>query len=303
MMHRLCSRAPSRLWRAAAAGMLAVAVVVLAACQAQVRVSIDAASDGSGTVAVTVTLDQQAAQAHPDLAQQLRVEDLRQAGWTVVGPSPVNGGGTQIVATKPFRTPSQADATFKDISGPTGPLRDFHLSVHKGLLSSSSSFHGTADLRCGLDCFADPQLQQQLGGAALGIDPARLRQDGIDPNQLATVEVAVKLPGGLHTTDAPSRIGGVARWDLKLGDDASLAAAASHSRTGVVVEVGVVVLALVAVLVALAWWRRRRGRRDHVFAQGRRREAQIRRHQEQHRPPARDRPPHGDRPQHGDPSE
>ncbi len=273
----------------------------LGACQATVRVDVSTNRNGSGTVTVTGTLDRDAARAMPDLAQELRTADLQQAGWRIVGPSPAPGGGTTVSASKSFRSAAEANAILAELTGASGSAGangspgasgsgadgsaastasgasagsggsagsagsagafNLRLSRHQGLISSSTSFTGTVDLSCGIECFADSQLQQQLG-ANLGLDPAKLQQAGINPGQLVGFQVGVHLPGTIQTSNAPSRAHGNPQWSLKLGERASLLATARALDVTRVVIIAVVAAALVVALVVglLIWWRRRRRR-------------------------------------------
>ena len=73
--------------------MVSAAVLVVSGCQVKTDVALKMNEDGSGTVKLTVTLDQEAAAQAPDLAQQLKTEDLKAAGWTIEGPTATDGGG------------------------------------------------------------------------------------------------------------------------------------------------------------------------------------------------------------------
>jgi hypothetical protein len=240
--------------------VVAAAAVLLTACQATIRVGINANQDGGGTISASVLLDREATQAIPDLGQQLRTSDLLRAGWSVKGPTPVGGGGTMVTATKSYRTPTEALQIVNDLSGPTGPFHDFHLRQQHSFFSTKTVFSGRVDLTCGLRCFGDAQLQQQLG-ADLGLDPAKLQQQsGVILNRVFRFEVAVRLPGSLQSSNAPTEAGNGAVWTPKLGDKATLNASAraiNTTRIALVAAGAVVVVAVVVLLVV----RRRRGRR------------------------------------------
>jgi hypothetical protein len=235
--------------------------VWLSACQATVRVGVATNANGSGMVTVTGVLDRDATRAVPDLAEELRTADLQQAGWRVDGPKPASGGGTTVSASKDFRTPAEANQILDEISGPNGAFR-LRVSRRRSLFSTSTTFAGTVDLTCGLECFGDTQLQQQLG-ANLGLDPAKLQQAGIAPGQILAFEVGVHLPGSVQTTNAPTRAGGDPQWPLKLGEKGSLLATArvlDLTRVVVVIAAGFVLLVVVVGLL-VRWRRRRRARR------------------------------------------
>lgn len=148
---------------------------------------IDAKSDGTGFVRAGVGLDAEAAQAVPDLSKQLRVDDLRMAGWTVTGPAKEGDGLTWVRASKPFDSPAQATRFMAELGGPTGPFRNFVLRQDRTLLRSRTSFSGVVDLSAGLSGLIDPDLQSKLG-ADFKLDDKAFK-----------VEVAASLPGASRT--------------------------------------------------------------------------------------------------------
>lgn len=242
----------------------ALIVLLLSACQATVQVGIDAHGDGSGTITVTARLDAEAAASVPHLAQELRTSDLVKAGWRVDGPKAAPGGGVVVSASKPFRNSAEAAAVVAELSGPSGPFHDLRIERRQSLFSTRTTFRGTVDLTCGLHCFADPQLQQDLGGADLGLDPAKLQADaGVILNRLFTFEVAVRLPGSVQSSNAPAQAGNGAQWRPNLGDKAVLTATAhAWNTTHILLAVVLGLLALAtAVVLPLASLRRRATRR------------------------------------------
>jgi hypothetical protein len=202
-----------------------------------VRVNVDVSAGGSGTVSVTLDLDRAAA----DAAGQLQLSDLEQAGWRVAGPRPTPGGGLTVTASKPFQSPAEADQIIAEISGSNGPFHDLHLSRRQSLLGTRTTItaRGTVDLRCGVQCFSDPALQQQLGAAG-----GRLSLP-------ADAGVVFRL-----TFHVPGKS---ASWQGGLGGHGTLAATGRTWNTGRLIA-GVALLALIVISgVLLA--RRGRSRR------------------------------------------
>jgi hypothetical protein len=247
----------------------AVCALCLSACQATVQVGIDARIDGSGTVTATVLLDQAAAQALPDLAQELRVGDLQKDGWKIDGPSPSPGNGVQIRATKPFRSPPEAVRALGELlgTGPggvgTGPFAGLRLEQHHAFLATKTALSGAVDLSCGLHCFGDAGLQQQTG-RALGIDPAELQgRTGTVLDQVFRFELGARLPGTLRSTNGSVQPGGGLQWQPKLGGKIELRATSRTWNTRRLRLLGLSLLATVALIVLLIvrLVRRRRQRR------------------------------------------
>lgn len=138
-------------------------LLIASACQVTVQTEVDAKSDGTGFVRAAVGLDADAARGAPDLAKQLRVDDLRQSGWTVTGPDNEGDGLTWVRASKPFSTPAQANAVMNELGGTSGPFRNLVLRQDRTLLKSRTTFSGVVDLTDGMSAFVDPDLKTKLG--------------------------------------------------------------------------------------------------------------------------------------------
>jgi len=234
-------------------------VLCLSACQANIQVGVDVKQNGSGSVTVTATLDQGAAAYAPDV----RTSDLVDSGWKVTGPTPAPNGGVTFTASKAFSDPAQAAVVVSQLSGSTGPFRNLSVGSRHSFFRTTTTFQGTVDLSCGLNCFSDPQLQQTLGGGSdLGIDPSALQADaGVIVDRLFQFEIAARLPGPVQS-NAPVQVGNGALWKATLGQKAVLMASARSWNVTHIVEVavaGLVLLVLIVVaLVALVRRRRRR---------------------------------------------
>ena len=208
-------RSPTRLV------FLALAVALLAtACQVDTTVDIAVDDDGSGRVTVTVVLDAEAAAKVPDLDQSLLLDDVRKAGWRVVGPDRTAAGGWRVSATKPFADPSQLPAVMAELGGEGGPFRDFTLTRDDAFAKTSYRLEGTVDLSGGIDAFGDDALRQALGGTTTGRTPEQLAADAGRPlPEALRFQVRTHLPGG-----------GTEEWTPVLGQPAQQIEASSASR-------------------------------------------------------------------------
>jgi len=211
----------------------ALVLLLASACQITVQAGVDAKADGSGFVRAAVGLDADASKAAPDLAKQLRVDDLRQAGWTVTGPDNEGDGLTWVRASKPFSTPAQATAVMNELGGPKGPFRELVLRQHRSLLKSQTEFSGVVDLSEGLSAFVDPELQTKLGDS-FKLDSGAFR-----------FEVRADLPGTTRV------------WNPPIGQRTVLNASAESWRLVPVVP-AVVALLCAGAAVLLVIRRRRR---------------------------------------------
>jgi hypothetical protein len=210
--------------------LLAFAIAALGlfgGCQIGVSVGVDAHADGGGEVRVAVRLDRDAAAQAPDLASQLKVDDLRRAGWKVTGPVAVAGGGVEARAVHPFATPAQAAMVVDQLSGPTGPFRRFRLTRNRSLLKTRTRFRGEVDLSAGAASFGDPVLQEKLG-SPIGVDQAALeRRLGSSLSKVFRVTVAARLPGHV-SSNAPTAAANGAEWRPQLGERVTLVASAEQ---------------------------------------------------------------------------
>lgn len=243
--------------------LLLLALLATTGCQVDVQVGVDVEQDGSGQVSVAVALDEAAAARVPDLADQLEVEDLVEAGWVVTGPSPEADGRTWVRATKPFSSAEEAGRVLDEITGADGPFRDLEVRRTSSLLVDEWDLAGTVDLTGGLAGFSDDALRERLDGTDVGMTEAEIVAVAGRPlDEAVTFQVAVSLPGEI-TSSAPAEVGGAAVWQPALGERVALVATGSRLHTDAVawfVVAAVAAVALVAV-VLLRGSRRRRSRR------------------------------------------
>ena len=176
--------------------------------------------DGRGVVSAAVGLDREALAQVPDLAHQLRVDDLRRAGWQVAGPRRAADGLTWVRATRRVATPQEADAALAQINGPLGPLRGVRVTQTRTPFRTRTRLAGTVDLRPGLAALGDPALAQHLGLS--GLDGAALRRRfGVDLDRALQVRVEAALPGAtrawrVRPGDPPRRlVVATASWNAR----------------------------------------------------------------------------------------
>ena len=227
-----------------------VLVAVLGACQAKLQVHTTMKADGSGTVEVGVGLDDEAVAKAGDLGSQLRVDDLKAAGWTVTDPTKEADGYTWVRATKPFADPAGAMAVLDEVNGPDGAFGGWTVKKSSSALSTSYSVAGSVDLTKGLETFSDAKLDQSLGADGLGGTIAQIEADqGRPVSDMVDVEVIVTVPGASHT------------YTPSLADTDPTKVKVSSSRsTGLVNLLLILAVILIAVPVLL-WLRQRASRR------------------------------------------
>jgi hypothetical protein len=222
--------------------LVATAAHVGGGCRVDVAMDVDVEEDGSGRVEVVVALDRDAARRVPGLDDQLVVDDLESAGWDVSGPSPVDGGGVEVRATKGFASLDGLADVVAEVSGRDGPLSDLVVERDRVAFGDTWRVRGEADLRDGLEAFGDAGLRERLGGTSFGMSEEELEEAAGRPlDEAVRFRVSADVPGG----------GG--SWEPVLGERTALTADSrtwDWTRLALLVLAGV--LALGAVVMVLA---------------------------------------------------
>lgn len=182
---------------------VAATATVLAGCRVDARLDVTVRSDGTGALRATVALDADALRRLGGLdaaARQVRLDDLRGAGWEVSRWQPAPGGGAEIAFAHSFGDEADLAGRLAELVGPGGILREPRLERARGWFGTRDGFSVVVDLReptTGLGRDAD--LANRLRFA--GVDPvaldARLRAELRDALR---VKVVVRLPGGVTRT-------------------------------------------------------------------------------------------------------
>jgi hypothetical protein len=184
----------------AAFGLVAL-VVVLAGCRVDTRFDVTLRDDGSGTVRTTVTIDADAVQrlgGASSLAQNVPLDDLRSASWTISRWTHGTAGSQSITLSHAFTDQRDLARRIVDLAGPHGILQDATVSRERGWFHSSDAVGLVVDVRSPtIDIVHDAPLAARLRAA--GLDPALLQaQLAVQLKSALHVTVVVHLPGG-HT--------------------------------------------------------------------------------------------------------
>jgi hypothetical protein len=248
---------------------LVLAVVALAGCEVRTEVGIDVHEDGSGTVQIGLGLDDDALDRVPGIADELRIDDLRQAGWTVTGPAREADGLTWFRVTKPFGTAEEAGRILDEVAGTDGPFRSFRITRERSFARTRFGFTGDVDFAAGLESYSDPALTDALDGQPLGEAVADIeRRIGASIDRVFTFRIAVRLPGDV-SSNAPTKAGNGAVWQPRLSEPGPvhLEASSTTTRWSTILLTALAVAAAVAAVAILAWRparRRRRRRAAHA---------------------------------------
>jgi hypothetical protein len=196
--------------------------VLAAACQVEVGVGVTVEHDGTGEVRVAVALDEEVAAQAPRLADQLEVDDLTGAGWTVTGPTVERDGRTWVRASRPFASPDEAAALLDQIGGPNGAFHDFRIERSRTFWAEHWHLVGGVDLTAGLAGFSDDALRERLDGASFGFtDDELVRRAGQPLDRAVRFRVDAELPGAV-TSNGPVDVDGRAVWLPVLGEETAL---------------------------------------------------------------------------------
>lgn len=241
------------------------AVGVLAACEVRTEIAVDVDDDGSGVVTVAVGLDPDAVDRFPGLEQELRLDDLGATGWEITGPTLEADGFTWIRGSKPFARPEEAGAVLAEVAGADGPFRDFVVERDRSFARTTYRFAGVVDFTGGLERFGDDALAAALDGEPLGEDVSAIEERvGAAIDEAFTFRVAVRLPGDITSSNAPTEADNGAVWEPSLSEagPVELVAESETTRTGSIVLVAVAVVAGVAAVAVLVSSRGRPRRRE-----------------------------------------
>lgn len=251
---RASSSPPPDRRRAFLAAAVLLALVLGGGCRVETDVGIRVAEDGSGAIAVAVVLDAEAVKRAGNVREEIRTADLEAAGWSVDGPTALDGGGQRVEITRRFATPEEGEEVFRSLATEVGPFGDVRITQQRGLWSTTTAFDASVDLTGGLAAFGDPALTEALQGQPLGVPPEALEQRlGGALDQVFTLTIATRLPGEM-ASNAPTQIDGGARWAPTLGERVTLTASStSWNRLRIALSVVAAVCALGAIGLSARW--------------------------------------------------
>lgn len=242
--------------------------MVLSACRVDASVSLKVKPNGSGTLTVTVNADKGLVAKVPNLSADVRVDDLKAAGWKVSGPTESEDGGLSLSLVHTFRTPAEATAALAQVNGPNGPLNSVSVSRSGSSTNSTWSLSGRLEVVGGLKAFADDAAIQMLGGAPYAEE---IRALGLDLGDAVGITFDAGLPGKVETsTGLPGS--GVLTWKVPMdGSATDIATVASNvdvassvARVGRYVVVALLIAWVLGVGVLIAMVQGTRGRRPRT---------------------------------------
>jgi hypothetical protein len=177
---------------------LIAALVVLGSCRIDATVAVTVEEDGTGVIELTVVADADVVREAPDLAADLRLEDVTAAGWTAVGPEATADGGLQLVLSHDFASTGEATALLGQLSGANGPFVGLELVQDRSFARLTTALTGSISLAEGVATMADDVLVEQVGSAPY---LAALTEREISIADAFGLRLVVTTPGSIVETD------------------------------------------------------------------------------------------------------
>ena len=239
------------------------ATVVLSSCRVDQTVSLEVSPNGSGRITVALAADAGVVAKVPDLAADVRTDDLEESGWDVDGPDKTDDGGLRLVLTRDFDTPEQATAILSQVSGANGPLRTVTLARSGKDTNSVWNLTGSLQVTGGLRAFIDDAGAELIGGAPFA---GEVKDAGLEIGEAVGIEFTASLPGKIDSTTGVAGDGGIT-WRVPMdGSTIDVATTATNVDVGAsVARAGRGILRFLFVvwsigalgLLAAVWWKNR----------------------------------------------
>jgi hypothetical protein len=184
------------------------AMLFLSSCRVDQTISLEINRNGTGKVVVTAIADKAVVDAAPELAADIRTEDLVTAGWKVQGPTPTDDGGLRLEISRSFQDPTEATLILGQVNGPRGPLQEAVLTRSGKDTNSVWTLAGRLEVNGGLQAFVDDAAFELLGAAPYAAD---IQEAGLDLGAVVGLTFTVTLPGNIESTTGVQN-NGVVSW-------------------------------------------------------------------------------------------
>lgn len=249
-------------------GVVVCAALVLSSCRVDQTVSLSVNPNGTGEVTVVVTADKDIVDKAPALAQDIRIDDLKQAGWKTDGPTKTKTGGLTIELTRSFENPEEAKAVLAMVSESRGPLHDIVVTRSGKDTNSTWTLSGRLEITGGLDAFIDDSARELLDVTPYA---AEVEESGLDLGDAVGVTFTANLPGSVDATTGLVDNGAIT-WRVPMdGSKIDIATTATHvavatsiSRVARVLLLGLLALWVAATVILLLLVTNARSRRSRT---------------------------------------
>lgn len=195
---------------------LVASVALLSSCRVDVGIDVAVNPDGSGVLSLSVTADKEVLAQAPGLAEDLRLDDVKSAGWTVGAPAPFGDGGLRVNLSHAFATVDEATTLLSSLNGPSGPLHNIVVTREATSAKVSTSVAGTLRVDGSLQAFADPDLLAKVGATPWA---DRIAAAKLSPQDAVGITFTARLPGKVEpgTIAAKGTVtAGATTWTVSL---------------------------------------------------------------------------------------
>lgn len=183
-------------------------MLLLTACRLDVVVLVEMEPDGTGEVRVEATADAELISQVPDLLDDLRLDDAIENGWLVEGPALIEGGGAQLVLTRPFSSAAELANALTSIGPPLTQMAAARTVGDDGQVVNA--INGVMVLPDGFASFADADLITAVGGLPF---EEEIAASGVTIDEAFSFRYRVALPGALESAETGTDIGaGTVEW-------------------------------------------------------------------------------------------
>ncbi len=152
--------------------------------------------DGTGTITFVATADADVVAAVPSLADELAIDDIVAAGWTVDGPTTLPDGGLTIVLTNDFDSDAEATNLLNSI-GP--PFNQMEMTRNTSGEDTTTRLSGLLGLPDGFETFADDDLIAAVGSVPFSEEIAA---SGATPESSLRAVIRAELPGEIDEAES-----------------------------------------------------------------------------------------------------
>jgi len=235
--------------------VVACAALTLSSCRVDQSVSLTVKPNGSGEVTVVITADKNIVAKAPNLAADLRTDDLVAVGWEVSKPVETKTGGLTVTLVRPFRNPAEANIALSQVNGPKGPLHEMVVTRTGKDTNSQWSLAGRLEVTGGLEAFIDDAGLELVGAAPY---LANVQEAGLDLGDAVGITFTATLPGEIEQSTGV-RGDGIVSWAVPMdGSKVDIATTSTNvdvvssiSRVSKVLLLGLLVLWIAAMVILL----------------------------------------------------
>jgi hypothetical protein len=204
---------------------------------------------------VVITADKNIVAKAPNLAADLRTDDLVAVGWEVSKPVETKTGGLTVTLVRPFRNPAEANIALSQVNGPKGPLHEMVVTRTGKDTNSQWSLAGRLEVTGGLEAFIDDAGLELVGAAPY---LANVQEAGLDLGDAVGITFTATLPGEIEQSTGV-RGDGIVSWAVPMdGSKVDIATTSTNvdvvssiSRVSKVLLLGLLVLWIAAMVILL----------------------------------------------------